>query len=149
MEHYICQRKASFGDMRDPPCRQQGASLASVVISNDARISHLGSPVCYWASHETDAIRCSLFFSFLTEPHHKLTVESISWLMLNRLAIVQSQPIQHLDSVAVEVAHATHQRCCLFRQLCQGLVCFFSVVLLHRQKAGSQLLNVSLHKGRG
>ena len=69
--------------------------------------------------------------------HHKLTVESISWLVWNRLAIVQSQAIQHLDSVRVEVAHATHQRCCLLGQLCQGLLCFFSVVLLHRQEAGS------------
>ena len=83
------------------------------------------------------------------ESYHKLTVESVSWLVWYRLAIVQSQAVQHLDSVNIEVAHAAHQRRCLFRQLGQGVFCFFRLVLLNRQETGSQLLNVSLHKDRG
>lgn len=79
--------------------------------------------------------------------HHKLTVERIPRLVWNRLTIVKPQSIQHLDSVCIEVAEATHQGCSFHGQLSQGLLSLCSLVLFYLQQTCSQLLYVGLQGG--
>ena len=63
--------------------------------------------------------------------YRNLIVEGIPWLVLYRLKVVQSQPVQCLQGLYIEVSQAAHQGCCLHGQLFESLLGLLVLVLVH------------------